>query len=221
MSPTWWRRLRLTFVRPRTRLRCTLVGVSFLNTPGYSSLVEHFRRIHGLQHIDAIVSWDEATNTRGGFSKENQRRLAHELLRILEFDFTRGCLDSTTHPFCGGSFCDTRIALRYEESDFLPAFSGAIHECGHAKYEQHLPRDWRWQPVSAARGACIHESQSLLIEMQIGRSDEFLSFVAPILSAVFRDMGPSVDGEFEPRTLRDRLTRVTPSHIRVDADELT
>ena len=56
---------------------------------------------------------------------------------------------------------------------------GVLHETGHALYEMGLPADWHYQPVGSARGMALHESQSLLIEMQACRSREYLSFAAP------------------------------------------
>ncbi len=79
-----------------------------------------------------------------------------------------------------------RITTRYDETDFSRALMGVLHETGHALYERGLPAAWRRQPVGAARGMSIHESQSLLIEMQVCRSREFLAFAAPLLRDVLR-----------------------------------
>lgn len=156
----------------------------------------------------------------GHFPVEKQRALAVEVMQGLGFDFGRGRLDTTHHPFCGGVAEDVRIALRYDEADFLPTLSGVVHECGHGKYEQHLPAQWLGQPVALARGACIHESQSLLHEMQVGRSRAFLSFVSPVLVKAL-GATESTSAALSPEVLRRRLTEVKPSLIRVDADELT
>jgi Zn-dependent M32 family carboxypeptidase len=64
-----------------------------------------------------------------------------------------------------------RITTRYNENDLLSALFGVIHETGHARYEQNLPRPWVDQPVGLARSTAIHESQSLFFEMQLGRSE--------------------------------------------------
>ncbi len=69
-----------------------------------------------------------------------------------------------------------RITTRYDETDFARALMGVLHETGHGLYEAGLPRDWRRQPVGNARGMTLHESQSLLMEMQACRSDAFLGF---------------------------------------------
>ena len=60
---------------------------------------------------------------------------------LLGFDFEHGRLDVSSHPFCGGVPSDVRITTRYDESDFMKALFGVIHETGHGRYEQNLPRD--------------------------------------------------------------------------------
>jgi carboxypeptidase Taq len=80
-----------------------------------------------------------------------------------------------------------------------------------------LPKDWRSQPVGDARGMSLHESQSLLFEMQVCRSQEFLSYATPIMAEAFDGTGPawSVDN------LSHLYSHVEPGYIRVDADEVT
>ena len=90
-------------------------------------------------------------------------------MRLLGFDFEAGRLDESTHPFCGGVPEDVRMTTRYREDDFLQSLMGTIHETGHGRYEQNLPRDLLGQPVARARSMAIHESQSLSFEMQLGR----------------------------------------------------
>jgi carboxypeptidase Taq len=103
----------------------------------------------------------------GPFAVERQRWLGSSLMQRAGFDFERGRLDVSHHPFCGGVPEDVRITTRYDEGTFIKALMGVMHETGHAKYEQNLPRDWLTQPVGRARGMALHESQSLLLEMQI------------------------------------------------------
>ena len=64
----------------------------------------------------------------------------------------------------------------------------------------------------------VHESQSLLMEMQAGRSRPFLAFLAPRLAAAFGGDGGGLVGR---TNLRRLYTRVEPGFIRVDADEVT
>jgi carboxypeptidase Taq len=92
-----------------------------------------------------------------------------------------------------------------------------IHETGHALYERGLPPDWRHQPVGQARGMSLHESQSLLMEMQACRSRPFIEFVTPLARATFGGNGAAWDQE----NIHRLYTRVKPDFIRVDADEVT
>jgi carboxypeptidase Taq len=154
---------------------------------------------------------------QGPFPIATQRAIAVKLMERLGFDFDHGRLDISLHPFCGGTPDDVRITTRYDESDFRRALMGVLHETGHALYERGLPEPWRRQPVGKARGMALHESQSLLVEMQVCRSRAFHEFAAPILREGFGRSGPEWEGE----NLYRLDTQVERSLIRVDADEVT
>ncbi len=158
-----------------------------------------------------------ALKPEGPFPADKQRALGERLMRAVGFDFSRGRLDVSHHPFCGGASDDVRITTRYDESDFTSAIMGVLHETGHAMYELGLPKAWRYQPVGVARGMAVHESQSLLIEMQACRSMEFLRFAAPLMRDDLGGAGPA----WEPDNLYRLYTTVEPGLIRVDADEVT
>ncbi|MEQ8700264.1 MAG: carboxypeptidase M32, partial [Bauldia litoralis] len=98
----------------------------------------------------------------GPFPVARQRALGLRIMQTIGFDFTKGRLDESLHPFSGGSPDDLRITTRFAEEKYLSALMGVIHETGHALYESNLPADWRRQPVGHARGMVVHESQSLL-----------------------------------------------------------
>ena len=154
----------------------------------------------------------------GHYPVEAQRELCLALMTAAGFDFNRGRLDISTHPFCGGGGPnDIRITTRYDERDFTSALMGVMHETGHALYEAGLPADWQRQPVGTARGMTMHESQSLLIEMQACRSAGFIRFLAPKLEEIF---GEAAKG-WSVEALQHHYTRVEPGFIRVDADEVT
>jgi carboxypeptidase Taq len=157
----------------------------------------------------------------GPFPVEEQRALGLELMQRLGFDFRRGRLDVSHHPFCGGVPEDVRITTRFDEGDFAKALMGVLHETGHAKYEQHLPRAHLGQPVGRARGMSTHESQSLLLEMQVCRSAEFATFSAPLVRAAFPAAVARTPAAFSEENLHLLATRVQPGFIRVDADEVT
>jgi carboxypeptidase Taq len=153
----------------------------------------------------------------GPFPIAGQRALAHEMMAALGFDFDHGRLDESRHPFCGGVPEDVRITTRYDENDFTSSLMAVLHETGHALYERGLPPAWRHQPIGLARSMSIHESQSLLIEMQVCRSRPFLAFAAPLIGRAFGGAGEAWDED----NLYRLLTRVEPGLIRVDADEVT
>ncbi len=153
----------------------------------------------------------------GPFDTGAQKKLCVALMKTLGFDFSRGRLDVSHHPFCGGVPEDVRITTRYDEEDFMPAMMAALHETGHALYEQGLPGRWRHQPVGQARGMGLHESQSLLIEMQACRGREFIEFAAPMIRDAFGAGGEA----WEADNLYRLGILVKPGMIRVDADEVT
>lgn len=152
----------------------------------------------------------------GPFPVPAQRALCEQVMRLLGFDFEAGRLDVSTHPFSGGVPEDVRLTTRYREDEFLVALMGTVHETGHGRYEQNLPRDWLGQPVALARSMAIHESQSLAFEMQLGAHPGFVAQLAPLVRQAF-----GAQPAFEPENLHKLLTRVKPGFIRVDADEVT
>jgi carboxypeptidase Taq len=152
----------------------------------------------------------------GPFPVDKQRALCEQVMRLLGFDFEAGRLDVSTHPFCGGVPEDVRMTTRFREDEFLGSLTGTIHETGHGRYEQNLPRDWLGQPVAHARSMALHESQSLSFEMQLGSHPGFVAQLAPLVGATF---GPQP--ALAPQNLYRLMTRVKPGLIRVDADEVT
>ncbi|MBO39599.1 MAG: carboxypeptidase M32 [Rhodospirillaceae bacterium] len=153
----------------------------------------------------------------GPFNLAAQRDLAAELMERVGFDFDHGRLDISLHPFCGGIPDDVRVTTRYEENEFAQSLMGVLHETGHAMYERGLPVDWRLQPVGRARGMTLHESQSLLVEMQVCRGLDFLTFAAPLIQKAFKGKGKA----WLPENMEKLQRHVEPSLIRVDADEVT
>ena len=161
-------------------------------------------------------SRETVVRPQGPFARDAQRRLCENVMGELGFDFDAGRLDVSTHPFCGGVPEDVRLTTRFADDEFLGSLMGTIHETGHARYEQNLPREWLGQPVAEARSMAVHESQSLSFEMQLGCHPGFVARLAPRLVAAFGEQ-PA----FEPSNLQKLLTRVKPGLIRVDADEVT
>jgi carboxypeptidase Taq len=169
-----------------------------------------------IQRVRAKQAAEPVIHPQGPFDLAAQRALCEQAMRLFGFDFERGRLDVSTHPFCGGVPEDVRLTTRFREDDFLGALTGTIHETGHGRYEQNLPREWLTQPMGYARSMALHESQSLSFEMQLGSHPGLVSRLAPMLVSAF-----GFQPAFEPANLQRLLTRVQPGLIRVDADEVT
>lgn len=167
--------------------------------------------------LDHQASQPDVIQPEGPFSIDSQRALAETLMSRIGFEFDHGRLDVSLHPFCGGVPDDVRITTRYDEADFTSSLMGVLHETGHALYERGLPKEWRNQPVGESQGMSLHESQSLLIEMQVCRSAAFLEFAAPLMRDAFDGKGAAWDLD----NLKRLYTHVEPGFIRVDADEVT
>ena len=167
-------------------------------------------RVQAKQQSEPLVA------SVGPFPVATQRTMNLAVMKKLGFDFDAGRLDESAHPFSGGVPEDVRLTTRYREDDFVQSLMGTIHETGHARFEQNLPREWLGQAIGHARSYGIHESQSLSFEMQLARSREFAGLLAPMLNEHFGSQ-PA----FEAGNLHRALTRVKPGFIRVNADEVT
>ncbi len=167
--------------------------------------------------IDASGKPDGAVLERR-FPVGSQRRFVHDVASRIGFDFDRGRLDTTTHPFCttlGPDDC--RITTRWDEH-FLPtALYGVLHEAGHGLYEQGLPREWFGLPPGEAASLGVHESQSRLWENLVGRSPAFWEWCFPSARAAF----PEAFADATADRVQRALMVVKPSFIRVEADEVT
>jgi len=174
-------------------------------------LVPSIEEIIEKQKIDPVLPLKDK------ISSNMQYEIARSLMKTVGFDFTRGRLDKSEHPFCGGATNDVRITTRYSESDPFSSLEGVMHETGHAMYELGLPNEWQHQPAGRSRGMAMHESQSLLIEMQITRSLAFKKYLSKFLYNSFGFKGD----EWSANNLYTLSTRVNKSYIRVEADEVT
>jgi carboxypeptidase Taq len=149
---------------------------------------------------------------------ERQHIFSQAAAAAVGFDFEAGRLDVTTHPFCSGiGPGDCRLTTRYNPNHFVQAFFGTLHETGHGMYEQGLPAEHFGTPLGTYASLGIHESQSRLWENQVGRSRPFWEHFFPRARQVFLQSLADV-------TLDDfyfAVNDVTPSFIRVEADEAT
>lgn len=134
------------------------------------------------------------------------------------FNFDRGRLDVTHHPFCSGMGPhDCRITTRYDEQFFPSAFFGILHEAGHGMYEQGLRPDWYGLPPGTYLSLGIHESQSRMWENLVGRSRAFWEHFYPHAKIAF----PQALADVALDDFYFAINDVRPSLIRVEADEAT
>jgi carboxypeptidase Taq len=134
------------------------------------------------------------------------------------YDLGRGRLDKTPHPFCT-SFAagDVRITTRVREDDIADALFSILHETGHALYEQGIDPAFEGTPLARGTSAGVHESQSRLWEIVVGRSRGFWSHYYPMLQGAFADQLACVPLD----TFYRAINKVERSLIRTDADEVT
>jgi carboxypeptidase Taq len=149
---------------------------------------------------------------------DGQERFARFTCESIGFDFGRGRLDRSTHPFCGGSHCnDVRMTSRYSERCLLDGLGSSMHESGHGMYEQGLDPAWIGTPMGEAVSLSIHESQSRLWENQVGRSLPFCRWARARMPSF---VGAAAD-RFTAEQVYEAANTVEPGFIRVDADEAT
>ena len=170
--------------------------------------------------IDAIRESDAdlAVDTfEGTFPEDEQEALARETLELVGYDFDRGRLDVSSHPFTAGNQFDCRVTTRFDESDPLGAVGSTIHEFGHAQYNLGLPQEEFGTPLGKSRDLSVHESQSRLWENHVGRSRAFWELFLPTFKKYFT--------QTDDATVEDAYQAFNQVHednlIRVEADELT
>ena len=153
----------------------------------------------------------------GRFSVDAQRALARTVLKHVGYDFDAGALDDTMHPFTTQiAPGDVRVTNRYLESAPLSGLFGALHEGGHALYGQGMHDGLYALQLTDGASCGFHESQSRLLENQIGRSLPFWTFFRPIFVDAFPTLSDvSADALYRAANL------VSRSLIRVEADEIT
>mmetsp|Transcript_39148 Transcript_39148/g.124614 ORF Transcript_39148/g.124614 Transcript_39148/m.124614 type:complete len:506 (-) Transcript_39148:129-1646(-) len=220
-----------------TREKCALVDP---NTAAYDVCLDDFERgmtaarldeVFGevreglvplLAAIRAAPGGPSAEALAGTFDTKAQAALCETIAKEMGFNTDRGRLDVSAHPFTGGSHpMDVRMTTRFKEGDLTEGLTGAIHETGHALYEQGRNPEYEGLPVGEALSMGVHESQSLFWERMVALSPSFSSYLLPQLQAAFPgQLPPSLDAA----GLYGALNVVKPpsrSMIRVEADEVT
>jgi carboxypeptidase Taq len=164
------------------------------------------------------VKLDHPWGGKLDFPVDDQRQVAMFALRKMGYDLEAGRMDVSSHPFTTElDRFDVRITNRYKTSDFRESLMVAMHEGGHALYEQGINADYDGTPLESGVSLGIHESQSRFWENQVGRSYEFIKFMTPVLHAFY----PEQLGKFGADELFIMFNEVKPSFIRTEADEVT
>jgi carboxypeptidase Taq len=155
---------------------------------------------------------------RGGYHQVRQRSFCADLLRDMGFDFARGRLDRSTHPFTMmASEDDVRLTIRSFADDPMRAIFATLHEGGHALYDQGLPRELHGTLLADAPSMGVHESQARLWENHVGRSAAFWRHYFAKLQAAFPEKLKALDA----RSFQRAINVVAPGVNRVSADEAT
>jgi carboxypeptidase Taq len=152
-----------------------------------------------------------------GFPIAGQQTFLREVTQKLGFDYNRGRIDVSLHPFCSGSGSDVRMTTRYKEDAPLDALLSSIHETGHGLYEQGLPVQYLGTGLGIHAGMAMHESQSRLWENQVARGRAFWKFFEPR----WRELFPAQTAGISSDELYLAINAVEPTLIRVDSDEVT
>lgn len=151
------------------------------------------------------------------FPREKQSAFAEMLLAAMGFDFSRGRQDVSAHPFSTSlGRHDHRVTNRYQPQGLEFIFT-ALHEGGHALYEQNIGEELASTALATGVSLGIHESQSRLWENIIGRGLPFWRYFYPRLRRAF-------PRQFRGLALEDflaGLNLVEPGPIRVEADEVS
>lgn len=152
------------------------------------------------------------------FDKVRQQEFCDYLIDALAFDRNRGLMKKSVHPFTWNtSPDDVRFTTKYLENYLFSSIFAAIHELGHATYEQQISTMYDDTLLSGGTSMGIHESQSRFFENIIGRSHAFWEAHYPKLQSIFKE-------ELKDVSLEDfykAANRVEASLVRVEADELT
>lgn len=167
------------------------------------------------QIIDSSVK--ARTDIFKGFPVEQQKSFLEEVTASLGFNYKRGRIDISLHPFCSGNGADTRMTTRFDVDNPLDSLFSSIHETGHGMYEQGLPLDSLHNALGKAAGMGAHESQSRLWENQVCRSRAFWEHYEPKFRAAFPQQLDGVASD----DLYLAINSVSKNPIRVDSDEVT
>jgi carboxypeptidase Taq len=131
-------------------------------------------------------------------------KLLREVLTLLRFDFTRGCIVKAQAPFTAPPSFDVRIAHGRGVVDPMTSITAAFHESGHAVFEQGIPAHLWYLPVGNTDCKALHEAQAHFMEMCILRDPDFIPTAAALLTDVYGE-----DPAFDHNNLRRLSTHIS------------
>lgn len=152
---------------------------------------------------------------QGEYSDAVQMAVSHKLADVFGYDWDAGRLDLSIHPFSSGNNGDSRITTRVEADNVFNCYYSTIHEVGHSMYEQNMPLDLAMTPAGQYASMGVHESQSRMLENQIGRSRAFAEWMFGVMQSEMGDFGLK-----NPQELYQAANNVKTGFIRTEADEI-
>jgi carboxypeptidase Taq len=181
----------------------------------FGKLSEALVRLLG--RIQASPKKPDLSLRRGDSPIAAQQSFIREVVLLMGYELEAGRIDRSAHPFTSTiGPGDVRITTRFDPDSFIMALLASIHEAGHALYEQGLPDEHWGTPRGSAVSMAIHESQSLMWENMVGRSEGFWKKLCPIARKYFPWLSDT-----DPQPLVFALNDARPSLIRTEADEVT
>lgn len=171
--------------------------------------------IHKVSEKKDMISQD---CLRKSYDIETQKKLSRFIAEYIGFDFNRGVMAETEHPFTTNLHNhDVRITNHYQENKLEDAIFSVIHEGGHGLYEQGVSDEITLTPIGGGASMGMHESQSRFYENNIGRCYEFW---VPLYDQVKEFFPEELDGVTVEEFYK-AINYASPSLVRTEADELT
>lgn len=153
----------------------------------------------------------------GDYPKDKQEELCRYLAEYVGFDFNRGVMAVSAHPFTTNLHNhDVRLTTHYNDNISNSVFS-VIHEAGHGIYELGIPDQLTQTLLGQGVSMGMHESQSRFFENILGRNP---SFWVPVYDKI-QKMFPQQLKNVTQEEFVKGINKVTPGLIRIEADELT
>lgn len=151
------------------------------------------------------------------FNADAQKKIQKLLLEYIGFSMDAGATGESEHPFTMGfSRNDVRVTNHFHEDNAISAMFSAIHEGGHAIFQQNSRPELEGTPAADCIYMGIHESQSRFYENILGRNKNFWIPVYPQI----QELLPALKNLSLDEFFRE-INHIRSSFIRTEADEIT